>query len=1095
MRNLKKILALALVFAMAFTFTASAADFTDAAEIGANYVDDVNMLVELGVIAGYPDGSFGPQKNITRAEFAKMAYTIKYGSDTDGNLFAAQKSNFWDVEGNANVAWAKGYINYCANQNIVSGVGGGKFNPQGNITVAEATKMLLVILGCDPAKEGFTGANWVANVTAKAIDLGIYNGWTGDPSILATRELVAKLMRNTIFSSVYTYSAITGSGSQMDALGQNYNQTLGEQTMGLRAVTGIVVANERYELVTDEFGDALEGTMPNHRDDESVVYYTRKNSNGTTTGDYVVLDRVLDDDMLGAKVNVYFTADIIKNSNGDFLRYEDLKVLGNVLVHSDTVAYTVPAIATKVMPDASSNSGSTIRPYIAFEVDGVEKQVVASKDMPKVAKKVNAQTDTNSANYIDYDIDGDGTVDSNVAVADAMKAEFARNAYVVNGAGVNEDGTLEYAGTATNLSGNIAASFMADFGLPTLSQYRFVSVDGGETYSYIFKMVNGNSSNNINTNATWGSVTAYNAERGTIKLSNCSAMDLDEVVLVDEVAVDDYVVYYRANGKVYIEKAESFVATVEDFTDDGAVVLNGNAYFALYGGDIIAPNENLYTHFYQAEIGALNRSAEYLTFGNIIMKIELDDVEVAEDSNFGVILRSWYDDEEDFGYVTIAQANGSEGTYQIGKLYTRRASEPESEINDRPEDFAGNAYFGMIVRYKIREDGTIDLSEQYFKDNDYRSTYVDGTTVDGTYVDGAFVPSGDTKTEEINFTEDKFIYTKSINGVPQTSASYYTMSDSTIIFALYGSPCYRSDGTVDVDPSETKVGELPLEDSNVNYMPVKARVYKVDQVKDLPMDKISNLYVTLGGNGQIAENGVGHLMLNSKTATQKLVVAASITVGESTSGIKYNQTGSFAYVAAAKGFVNPATKGYYANLTLINEEGVFTARTVDNVEDYNGNRILDEEAVGSIDGERGTFPAGTFIRYNMDADGKITVVDKFGGEYSDIKKTYDSSVHTGLFLVNLIGRKGDVVTFYDTDAQVNTKNDQAMSAKFHKEDGCKIISITGDEYDGEALSFIPANQELIELTEGGNAIIEVSEHQIVRIFSFTEGYAFADYVD
>ncbi|MBQ4544746.1 MAG: S-layer homology domain-containing protein, partial [Oscillospiraceae bacterium] len=122
MRSLKKILALALVFAMAFTFTAGAAvDFTDKAEIGASYLDDVNMLVELGVIAGYPDGSFGPAKNITRAEFAKMAYTIKYGSDTDGNLFAAQKSAFSDVEGNANVAWAKGYINYCANQNIVSG--------------------------------------------------------------------------------------------------------------------------------------------------------------------------------------------------------------------------------------------------------------------------------------------------------------------------------------------------------------------------------------------------------------------------------------------------------------------------------------------------------------------------------------------------------------------------------------------------------------------------------------------------------------------------------------------------------------------------------------------------------------------------------------------------------------------------------------------------------------------------------------------------------------------------------------------------------------------------------------------------------------
>ena len=84
MRNLKKILALALAFAMTFALTASAANFTDQATIGGDYVDDVNMLVELGVIAGYPDGSFGPQKNITRAEFTKMAYTLKYGSDTDG---------------------------------------------------------------------------------------------------------------------------------------------------------------------------------------------------------------------------------------------------------------------------------------------------------------------------------------------------------------------------------------------------------------------------------------------------------------------------------------------------------------------------------------------------------------------------------------------------------------------------------------------------------------------------------------------------------------------------------------------------------------------------------------------------------------------------------------------------------------------------------------------------------------------------------------------------------------------------------------------------------------------------------------------------
>jgi hypothetical protein len=34
--------------------------------------DDVMALVEMGVISGYPDGSFAPEANVTRAEFAKM---------------------------------------------------------------------------------------------------------------------------------------------------------------------------------------------------------------------------------------------------------------------------------------------------------------------------------------------------------------------------------------------------------------------------------------------------------------------------------------------------------------------------------------------------------------------------------------------------------------------------------------------------------------------------------------------------------------------------------------------------------------------------------------------------------------------------------------------------------------------------------------------------------------------------------------------------------------------------------------------------------------------------------------------------------------
>ena len=647
MRNLKKILALALVFAMAFTFTAGAAvDFTDKAEIGASYLDDVNMLVELGVIAGYPDGSFGPAKNITRAEFAKMAYTIKYGSDTDGNLFAAQKSAFSDVEGNANVAWAKGYINYCANQNIVSGVGAGKFNPQGNITVAEATKMLLVILGCDPAKEGFTGANWMANVVSKAIDLGIYNGWTGDPSQLATRELVAKLMRNTIFSSVYTYSAITGAGSQKDALGQNWNDTLGETTMGLKTVTGIVVANERYALLTDAEGNTLtkvasvdaainDGDYVSSKaikatgaeSGEAVILYETSNKDNDYYLATLTIDRALADEMLGNKVNVFFKGDRIEN-NGRF-DYKNVEVIGDVLVHSDTVVYNVDSINIDVYPDGTSSSAALVQPYIGFTVGDEEIAIETSiaDGVSKIEKNKNAQTDATASAQ--------------------LSALINKYAYVLDAsADFTSDGALIKA-TSTNF---ISGMGIDGFGDANLDTYRFVSVDGGNSYSYMIKFAEDTK------NAGYGAVTAYNADRGTIRVSGIpgiSTLDLVNVILNDEVAVGDPIVAHRENGKIVINKVDNMTGAVEGYGDDNSVIIGGNTYYA-WAGNKLDSNTTLF-NFYDNNKGALGASTKYYVYGNLIMEID-SDYEIAAAENYGVIIRSYYEQDTGIASVTIVDA-------------------------------------------------------------------------------------------------------------------------------------------------------------------------------------------------------------------------------------------------------------------------------------------------------------------------------------------------------------------------------------------------------------------------------------------------------
>ena len=76
--HLKKILALVLAFACAFTMFAGAA-FTDSADIKVD-AEVVDTLVALGVVNGYDDGSFKPNGTVTRAEMAKMIYVLRTGN-------------------------------------------------------------------------------------------------------------------------------------------------------------------------------------------------------------------------------------------------------------------------------------------------------------------------------------------------------------------------------------------------------------------------------------------------------------------------------------------------------------------------------------------------------------------------------------------------------------------------------------------------------------------------------------------------------------------------------------------------------------------------------------------------------------------------------------------------------------------------------------------------------------------------------------------------------------------------------------------------------------------------------------------------------
>ena len=208
------------------------AAFSDQSKI--KNTEAVDACTALNIIGGYPDGSFKPEGNITRAEVTKMICVALNGGK-EPNLATNATPTFSDVRTNANSAWAEKYIESCYAQGIVSGVGGGKFAPAGNVTGTQLAKMLLVSLGYKSENEGFTGNAWATNVNTIASAKGLYKDLeTIDPAAALTRDSAAQMIWNALqaYEVEYKTTLVTDSKGQLTSqitvqdkvVGDNYDK-------------------------------------------------------------------------------------------------------------------------------------------------------------------------------------------------------------------------------------------------------------------------------------------------------------------------------------------------------------------------------------------------------------------------------------------------------------------------------------------------------------------------------------------------------------------------------------------------------------------------------------------------------------------------------------------------------------------------------------------------------------------------------------------------------------------------------------------------------------------------------------------------------
>ena len=361
--NLKKVLALVLAFACAFTMFAGAA-FTDQADIKVDS-EVVDTLVSLGVIEGFENGSFQPNGTVTRAQMAKMIYVLRTGN-SDASAYNNDKTTFTDINGH----WAAGYIKYCQSLNIIAGKSNTKFCPNDKVTTQEAAKMLLVTLGYDAKKAGLVGAGWASKTNALADENGLLEDVNTSFTGACPRQYAAQLIYNTIFAptvvlrdDVYTNENYAG----------HDNKTVGEKYMGLKTTVGTL------DTVSKESGkDTYKLTIgeTDNTDDDStkplVTSFTKvkKDYNDLLDQEVKVLYKAKDD-----VYGVFATedSDVLTGILGDFEK-SDAKLKFNGSKYS--VGKTGDDDTNLVKVDGSKTSDTNANNIVAY--------VDAAKGLSKV---------------------------------------------------------------------------------------------------------------------------------------------------------------------------------------------------------------------------------------------------------------------------------------------------------------------------------------------------------------------------------------------------------------------------------------------------------------------------------------------------------------------------------------------------------------------------------------------------------------------------------------------------------------------------------------------------------------------------------------
>ena len=156
--------------------------------------DSVYLLSQIGILNGYTDGTFQPEKKMTRAEFTAVIIRMlnKKATVTD--------SIFSDVDASH---WAYKEISTAAELGLVNGTGNGKFSPNDTVTASQVMKILVSAIGYSNLAEINGGFPYGYNGIASELKLYDGAGISGDE---INRGQIAIVIKNALDAKTPEYN-------------------------------------------------------------------------------------------------------------------------------------------------------------------------------------------------------------------------------------------------------------------------------------------------------------------------------------------------------------------------------------------------------------------------------------------------------------------------------------------------------------------------------------------------------------------------------------------------------------------------------------------------------------------------------------------------------------------------------------------------------------------------------------------------------------------------------------------------------------------------------------------------------------------------